>query len=231
MGLAMSAAAASAQSSRTVVSSSLALYRVSGDTMWYERDSTFRRRVYRGDTIETEQGMNGVVNFRQTVVVTGDSAEVISHFDALNPGAPRPQRVPAVYLTAEPTTVALMRRSEGLRAGLPSRFVLPTAPNGFPTEPITYCVDYTRDIVHHRDTVRYLRRTPGGRIDTTIYLFEGDTTVKRLSPSPRTFGHAMRVTLLGEMRMALIERESQARGSALPAQIPRAPLTGCARRK
>jgi hypothetical protein len=124
-------------------------------------------------------------------------------------------------------------QSNASRARL-AQFALPSASDVpvAPRDPISYCVDGSLSIRQHVDTVQYIRTVPGKAVDTTTYVFTGDTTVRRLSPSPREFGYAMANTLVGEMHMSLVRKNLDARAAPLTAGLPgRSSMSpGCAGR-
>lgn len=209
---------------RTTVVGRSAVYRYSGDTLWAERDSTVRRSIFRGDTIFAERTVNGVRQSAMTAVVTGDSADIIFQ-DSRDPSVPPlAKRVWAPSLTFDHSGLvgALQQLSSQRPVGRSSI-------SAAPSNPVRYCVDYAREAVHHLDTVRYLYRHSATRVDTTMFLLVGDTTVRRVSPSPRTFGHAMVATLMSEMDLSAVRERIAPRAEA--PLVPRVALVGCDRRR
>jgi hypothetical protein len=205
-------------SRRIVATESGQLYRYNGDTIWQERDSSVTRTVFRGDTIWSEASVGNRRRYTMVYVVDGDSARHVSATDSA--GATRqvtgaiPARMAAMSrdmlereLRLLPTRERMRQRGGGT--------VVPTSP----ATPVTYCIDGSRKIVQHADTARDIR-VVGSRTDTTIYQFRGDTTLVRLSPSPRVFGHAMHTTLRGEMYSSLIRRNMASRASPAVAGLP-----------
>jgi hypothetical protein len=203
----------------TVVRTSGSVLRYLGDTLWSERDTTVLRSIFHGDTIKQAQLVDGRLRYDVTYVVRGDSGRVVS---AINPDSIPPlYQTPSLeLLLADRTYLAAMipraesqARMQARGNSMPERVPLS------PPDPITYAVSPTLSIVQHRDTARYLRAARG-RIDTTIYLFTGDTMVRRISPVPRTFGLAMNVTIVSDMRLAAQRVAPRIPPPALPAATP-----------
>jgi hypothetical protein len=219
----MVAIAASAHGQRKIVTSQIGvLFRYNGDTIWHERDSTVRRTIFRGDTISNEQSVAGRLRYAQTFLVSGDSARLISVVDSTGATrTPVTRSLPARMASSSRDMLAMEMRRLQVRPG----YVRPTDPPRAPSSPFSYCIDGTRTLIQHVDTVRDVRKGPG-RTDTTIYVFGSDTTVTRLSPSPAILGYSMYNTLWGEMHMSLV-RKSLASRDGPPKDLPGRSLDAC----
>jgi hypothetical protein len=210
------AASAHAQSRVTVVTDLGTIFRYNTDTIWSERDTSMTRTVYRGDTVTTERWR---VDRRLSLtrhVVIGDSARLLVAIDSN--GAPQTtetRMLPARFLSMNREMLA----SQLNRPELPRGYTSPTDVPLSPASPMTYCIDGSRVIIQHGDTARDVR-TARGRTDTTVYVFDKDTTVRRLSPAPRTFGYVMYNTLVGEMKTSLVRKSSATRYAATYRKLP-----------
>jgi hypothetical protein len=221
--------AASAHGQRKIVPSQIGiLYRYQGDTIWHERDSSMTRTVFRGDTIRSERWQDGRRISSTVHVVAGDSGRMVSNIDSTGAEGRTGVSVPARLLYARRDMIAMQMRSADARAKMSQRGYGTRVPVS-PSSSIGYCIESGRSIVHQADTARDIR-TREGRADTTIYLFVGDTTVRRLSPSPRTFGYAMYNTLFGEMHMSIVHRNLAGRSSPLEQELPGRPSDSCNKR-
>ena len=203
-------ASAAAQPRKTVETHIGTLYRFNGDTIWQERDSTVMRNVYRGDTVFQERTVPGKPRSAVAYLILGDSARVLWSTDSTGArvnGSPR--LLPAMIANSPRDMLAMqMRGPQGAW-----RVPLTT------TAPVSYCIDGARTILQHADTARYLRKS-ADRVDTTVYVFVGDTTIKRVSPNPATLGYAMYLTVFGEMEMSLVRKSLASRQGPAAAGIP-----------
>ena len=224
------AVAASAQGQRKVVPSEIGvLYRYNGDTIWHERDTTVKRSIFRGDTIFNETTRAGRLRHSRVYLVVGDSARVISAIDSTGTSRPPAKElVTARFATSSRDMLARQQQLAGIRERL-RRHGYGHQPPLAPPNAISYCIDSTRSIVHQADTARDIRKS-GGRVDTAVYVFVGDTTVKRLSPSPQTFGHAMYNTLFGEMHMSIVRGNLAPGSSTLEKELPGQSASFCIKR-
>jgi hypothetical protein len=210
------------------------LFRYAGDTIWYERDTTVRRSIYRGDTIVQATFVGGRVRSGWTMVVIGDSAVTLSTTDSLGSSHATRSAIPARMALADREMIAMEIRVNASRARVAS--LLSARPRATdvpiaPRDPVSYCVDASLSIRQHVDTVQYIRTVSGKAVDTTTYVFTSDTSIKRLSPSPREFGYAMANTVMGEMHMSLVRKNLDARAVPVTPALPgRSYSLGCAGR-
>jgi hypothetical protein len=219
--LAAMGAGSEASAQRTTVPRSIGgIFRYAGDTLWVERDTTVERTIFRRDTVVRATFIDGRQQSQVTFLVVGDSARVLGAAGQDRTGW-RPGMVATLtqLLFQRDELARAIRTAEvtaNLRASMARMGRPPSAtePPTMPQSPLTYAVASGTRIVHHLDTLRYLRDV-AGRTDTTIFLFIADTVVQRLSPTPRTFGLPMRAGLIGEMRMSLNRRQIAFRPSTL----------------
>lgn len=167
--------------------------------------------------------LNGHLRSTETFVVRGDEALLIELRDsvgtAVESKAP-PRPLPAMIATMGRRMVESELRTEGLlpRIALPGN---PMEPAVAPDPARTYHLSDTRMLVHHRDTVSVIRSCPAlHQIDTTLYVLFGRDSVRRLAPSPRSFGSVMVYALFGDMRSALASQLAATR-SAPVTDLPR----------
>ncbi len=141
-------------------------------------------------------------------------------------------------ITRDPRIELVSWTNATIRGALASS---PIAAPKSPKDPLSYCTHLGELLLQHLDTLRSIHvlfqqhATALGAdrmsvaADTTIWLFTGDTTVRRLSPAPRRFGYAMANTLRGEMQAVMVEQDLIARGIApvggpgIPCSVARAP--------
>jgi hypothetical protein len=224
------AIASNALAQRKVVTSDIGvLYRYQGDTIWYERDSTLTVTICRGDTISTRSTMAGRLRYAHSYVIIGDSARLVSAVDST--GAPQPgtgRMAPARVASSTRDMLAMQLRTAQTRERMRQRGIGDYVPLS-PPSPISYCIDGTRTMVQHADTVRDIRKS-SSRVDTTVYVFGSDTTVRRLSPSPTLFGYTMYNTLVGDMHMSVVHRNLAARSSPQESALPGKPSDACNKR-
>jgi hypothetical protein len=218
--LAMAAATQSqAQQRKTLAGTTGTLFRYSGDTIWQERDTTVNRTIYRGDTVTRERIVNGRRMNQTTYVLVGDSARFLFSIDSAGARHEGSSRL-------SPAMIVMSARdmlSRQLTSPIATRTTdyVPLSP----ATPISYCIDGSRKMIQHGDTARDVR-TVGTKVDTTIYVFVGDTTVKRVSPNPTSFGYAMYTTLVGEMHMSVVRRNLASRNPP-PAGLPGRSVDAC----
>jgi hypothetical protein len=208
--------AADAQQPLIVPSSIGMTWRVLGDTIWRERDSTVNRAIYRGDTVTLTSLMNGEIRHEAVYVVRGDSGYVVRGTGRI--GTPFPL---ALIVSNRDGVSRDIQMNESRARMAASRFARPDAnePPLSPPTPLTYPVSPDLMIIQHRDTARYVRKA-GGRSDTTTFVFVGDTTVRRISPNPRSFGLAMHSSIVGEMRMSRVTASVAAGNPTVAREIP-----------
>ena len=232
--LLVGAAGANARAQKIVWPPTGPLFRYNGDTIWVERDSTSTRVVYHGDTVTRVVMMNGSVRSTTVYVVEGDGARMIDSRDAN--GAPRPseigRQVPRSLATMERDMLQSSIRSEAswsqqnaTRAQMaPMGYNMPsTEPPTSPVQPVTYSISSGVSIVQHRDTAFYVRGCIGrGKLDTTTFVFHGDTSVDRLVPA-RTFGQGMVVTLVSAMFNANVRQSLSSRAALPRSDVPLGP--------
>ncbi len=171
------------------------LFRSRGDTIWREQDSSVWRTVGRGDTLISTHFRNGRPLLTCTLRADGStSLRALSTTDTLGNTKPGVAHPPDYCFTTDPRGELTRWTSMQGRAMASNS----NEPPKSPADPLSYCTREGVLIVQHRDTVRYIR-APTTAPDTTLWMFTGDTTVQRLSPSPRQFGYAMANTIRGEM--------------------------------
>ncbi len=224
---AMTVAPAPGLSRKVVVTQTGYLLRYNGDTIWVERDSSVTRTVFRGDTIVTDVWVDDRREQAMIYLVDGDSARIASSIDSTGAPARAGTVIPLGFAARSRDMLERELRTAPLRERMRQRGGGTSVPDS-PSTPVSYCIDASRTIVQHADTARDVREI-GGRTDTTVYVFRGDTTVARISPSPRIFGHAMHTTLMGEMYMSLVRRNVESRSAQSIGLPGRAPLP-CGRR-
>jgi hypothetical protein len=209
---------ANAQARRIVANDVGNLYRFTRDTLWYERDTTVMRYVYRGDTIFTERTLNDRRVASWVQVVVGDSIRYLSYDDPADPVRRAGTAVHVRGGTYPRSMVISSLQMNETRASMAARGVGTMVPR-MPAEEQSYCIDGSRKMTQRGDTVRDIRVLPG-RTDTTVYLFIGDTTVQRVSPAPRTFGYGLRQALHGDMYMSLSQRSMAQRTTPFDTMVP-----------
>lgn len=212
-----------AAAQKTVVGMTGTMIRYAGDTIWVERDTTVRRTIYRGDTVIRASWLNDRLRTTETFIVRGDQAVLIELSDSAGKTVefktpPRP--LPAMIATMDRRMLESELRMDGLRsliAQVSDQMEPPVAPD--PAR--TYRLSETRTLVHHRDTVSIIRSCAAlQHTDTTVYLLVGRDSVRRIAPSPRSFGSAMAYALVGDMRSALVTQLAATNSAALPADLP-----------
>jgi hypothetical protein len=218
-----------AHAQKTVVGVTGNVIRYLGDTIWVERDTTLRRTIYRGDTVTRASWLNDRLRTTETFVLRGDQALLIEFRDstgnAVEFKAPlRP--LPAMIATMDRRMLESELRMDDLRSRIGhagDAMEPPVAPD--PAR--TYRLSETRTLLHHRDTISITRNCSALRqTDTTVYLVFGWDSVRRVAPSPRSFGSAMAYALVGDMRTALVAELAATNTVALPPDLPR-PGNGC----
>src|SRR5262245_15566709 len=58
------------------------VWRYLGDTIWYQRDTTARRSIYRGDTVFETESVNGQLRYARTYVLRRDGATLVASTDS-----------------------------------------------------------------------------------------------------------------------------------------------------
>jgi hypothetical protein len=199
------------------------IYRYRGDTIWVERDTSVTRVVYRGDTVTKTMSLNGRLRSTQTFLLFGDSARFLEYVDST--GAKRPMPVVAMSATiamSEHRQLELqLRMVESRRIVERSGAGQALIPPESPETPRTYAVSPAINIVQHRDTVRYITGCPAaGRLDTTVFVMFGADSTRRLTSPDRMFGEGMAVSLIGHMRLALIQAQLSTMNSSAVGALP-----------
>jgi hypothetical protein len=202
--------AASAAAQRQIVRPPTGpLYRYNGDTIWVERDSSITRVVYHGDTITRVSWVNDAVRSTHVYAVNGETARTVDSRDGAGV-----QRAEEINRTV-PTRIATSER-EFLQTSLRNASMTSSARNmpvARADEPTTYIVSYSVSLVQHLDTVFHVRGCLGrARLDTTTFVFRGDTAVERLAPR-RMFGAGMAYTLTTTMFNANVQKSLASRGT------------------
>jgi len=212
---------------KTLVGRVGTVYHYVGDTIWLERDTNETRVIYHGDTIIRRMTVDGRLQQEMTMVLTNDSARIVSSRKANGELATQSglQLLPRLIATSERDMLAreldmeaTAERLRAIRGDDPSSVPLS------PASPISYSVSPATTIVHARDTVRYIRGCPmAGRRDTTVFLLFGTDSTRRLTAPPRTFGQAMAVGLIAQMRMSNIRQRLADRTSDASRELPQIP--------
>jgi hypothetical protein len=186
--------------------------RYSGDTIWRERDTTTVRIVFRGDTATRTSYMHGKATGSQTYVLKGDDALLVDQRDA--DGKPR-ALLPTARVTSAIVVMgermllesavkqrSMTQRMSGMGVAMPGN----DAPLS-PATPQMYAMSANRNLVQHLDTVRYITGcVAAGPVDTTVYVLFANDSLRRLSPSPRTFGRAMVAAVRSDMGGVLLRQ-------------------------
>ena len=213
-----------ARAQKTVVGPTGNVIRYLGDTIWIERDTTVRRTIYRGDTVIRASWLNDRLRTTETFVLRGDQAVLIELSDSAGKAVefkapPRP--LPVMIATMDRRMLESELRMDELRSRIAfagDQMEPPVAPD--PAR--TYRLSETKTLLHHRDTVSIIRSCAAlQQTDTTVYLLFGRDSVRRVAPSPRSFGSAMAYALVGDMRSALATQLVATNSVALPADLPR----------
>jgi hypothetical protein len=186
--------------------------RYHGDTIWRERDSTASRVVLRGDTAKRANFMHGKLTYTATYVLRGDMVRLVEQRDAdgkLRAIPDTSRLVPSSLVTGELQMLETSIRSNAMQARNAARGLsMPTddAPLRASTS-ITYPVSANLTIVHHQDTVRYIRGCLAAPpIDTTMYVILPGDSLRRVSPAPRMFGKQMLMAVRADMNSVLLRR-------------------------
>jgi hypothetical protein len=214
---------------KTFVASTGTVYHYHGDTIWSERDTTETRVIYRGDTIIRRAMIDGREQYEMTFVLIGDSARVVSSRSASGQVSPPPSNgraLPRLIATSELDMLSRNLEMQRIRNRVPP---LRDDPNQVPLSPpsaITYIVSPATTIIHVLDTVRYVRGCPTVHADTTVFVLFGKDSTRRLTSPARTFGQAMAVSLISQMRMSIIRKRLDQSGAGMPRELPRIP-EGC----
>lgn len=181
-----------------------------GDTVIYQHDTTALTEVIRGDTVTRIDRING--RDRETVVFAlhGDSATVVHARWGDGPwAASRPRVVSKRSATGIHRMLDQEREQAAFRARLarerPDKVMPMITPPERPDWPKTYVLWSRVRLLQHLDTIKRVHDCPGREWpDTTVFVFYGADSVKRIRPDPRRFGFVMKQTLIGEMRSSLI---------------------------
>jgi hypothetical protein len=76
-----------------------------------------------------------------------------------------------------------------------------------PAEIQNYAMSANRNLVQHRDTVRYITGcAAAGPVDTTTYILFANDSVHRLQPSPRSLGRMMALAVRADMSSVLLRQ-------------------------
>ncbi len=181
-------------------------YRSRGDTIWRLRDTTMTRAVYRADTVVQTRYVLGRATGSTISVVRGDSATTVARLGPSGevlPGPGAPRTMSAILALSEQRMFEMAVRRE---SSMPQGFALPEAPVS-PADVQRYPLSASTNIIQHGDTVWYVRgcvQEPPA--DTTTYLLFANDSLRRLSPSPRTFDKYMVTAVRSDMnRIALAQ--------------------------
>jgi len=213
---------------KTLITRTGTIFHYHGDTIWQEHDTTETRVIYHADTIVRRTSVDGRLQYELTMVLANDSTRVLSYRKANGePAAPSERLMPRLYATAERDMLARALDMEAIV----QRVSALTGDDGSiplsPASPISYPLSPTTTIVHTRDTVRYIRGCPSaGRSDTTVFLLFGTDSTRRLTAPARTFGQAMAVGLVAQMRSSLTRQRIAERASEASRRLPQIP-DGC----
>lgn len=181
-----------------------------GDTVIYQHDTTELVEVIRGDTVTRTDRING--RDRETVVIAlhGDSAQVVRSRWGEGPWGPSRSRISTKreatrihgMLVDERQQAAFRQR---LARGGTDKVMQAITPPERPDWPKTYVLWSRVRLLQHLDTIKRVHDCTGHEWpDTTVFVFYGADSVKRIRPDPRRFGFVMRQTLIGEMRASLL---------------------------
>lgn len=218
------AAASVAHAQKTFASNSGTLFRYFGDTIWVDRDTTETRVVYRGDTVIRRFSMNGRMRSEMTTVLRDGAAWTISTVDSTGTARPIPNQLrstPLMIATAERDMLARELQMQETMDRASRRVVDAMYFQMMPPSPMTYAVAPATTMVHVRDTVLYIRGCPGAaRLDTTVFQLFGDDSTRRLSAPARTFGKAMALSLISQMRLRAIQDRMASQAPSRPRDIP-----------
>ncbi|MEP6835629.1 MAG: hypothetical protein ABJB74_19740 [Gemmatimonas sp.] len=229
---------------RVVQSSLLGIqYRILGDTIWRDRDTTSVQSVYRGDTLYENRFVFGRKIQSEIFVINGDNAKIVSSLDGAGKTIPSTRSNGTSAGGLEGTRMLLenafrtvdsdarMREAEArlqesyqraLALGLdvrppPKRAV----PDSSPTVKRVYPIAASRLLEQLGDTVRYISRCAARPpVDTTVYLLFASDSVRRLSPSPRTFDAMMARAVRSDMRSVATRQAVSVSDSSLAKNIP-----------
>lgn len=229
--------------------------RYQGDTIWRERDTTVLQTVYRRDSVFRSTFVNGKKTGSEIVVVVGDTSRIVEirdgagKFVALNGrNGQSLQFLEADRIAIESGLRAIdaearMRETEARTQEMMERLkAMGGAPRDMPTydraippvspkEKQTYPLSANRVIEHWGDSVRYITGcTARPPVDTTIYLLFGMDSVRRVSPSPRTFDAMMVRAVYGDMNSALVRRRLRAAENPAMKNVPKVAPWPCDKR-
>ncbi|MEP6835630.1 MAG: hypothetical protein ABJB74_19745 [Gemmatimonas sp.] len=189
-------------------------YRYHGDTVWRERDTTVTRSLYRQDTLYRSTFSFGRTTSSDIYVALGDSVALIesrdasgkivtssrsrfsgvTYFDSDRFGIEGAIRNAAQEVRSREGDARINEMNERAIAAGRSPMVPPTTPTVplSPSTKVTYPFSANRTLEQHGDTVWNIvgcaARPP---VETTVYLLFASDSVRRLSPSPRTFDAMM----------------------------------------
>ena len=228
--LSVAAMSAAGAQKKTVVGITGNVFWYDGDTIWMERDSTETRVIYRGDTVIRRYSINGR-STESTMILRDGAAWTISQTDSTGavrpiPGPSRP--LPLLMANSVRDMLERELQSQEMRARVSA---LGSDAFGYvplkPPERVKYSLPPATTIVHVQDTVFYIRGCPNAaRLDTTVFQLFGEDSTRRLSSPARTFGKAMALSLISQMRMSLMRARTEMQ-SAPPPNLPGLASTGC----
>ncbi|HYW31479.1 MAG TPA: hypothetical protein VE869_08240 [Gemmatimonas sp.] len=217
-------APSAAQSRPTVVQSPVGgqEFRYLGDTIWSQRDTTMTRAVYRADTAIIARFMHGRMIGSTTYLLQDGMARIIELRDSTGAARALPtdrKPMPAMLALGTRAMLESTVRSSEMRNRLPGgpSYDVPRSPS----MPTTYALRTNGTAVHHGDTIRITPGCPGAAAgSTTTWLLFGNDSVKRLSPSPRTFDRYMVMALLGELSSSVLNARVREMRPAMPLPGP-----------
>ncbi|MES2523501.1 MAG: hypothetical protein V4617_12430 [Gemmatimonadota bacterium] len=180
-------------------------FRYLGDTIWTQRDTTMTRAVYRADTVVIARFMHGRLLVSTTYLLVDGVARTLEVRDstgAVRRVSPDAKPVPAMMALGPRTMLeSAVRTSMRPRSPNGPTYDVPRAPS----TPISYALRTVGTAVHHGDTIRITPGCPAtASTNTTTWLLVGSDSVRRLSPSPRTFDRYMVMALLGDLSTSVL---------------------------
>lgn len=220
----LSAAIAQAQSV-TVNGGVGVVYRYSADTIWRQRDTSMTRTVFRGDTAERSLFVNEIMTSSTRYLVRGDSAIAIERRDRSGKVvAGFTSSLQLVSLESDRTIIEQTQAMAAMDALRNPNF--PPRPTiDPPVSPATwqvYAISANKIITQIRDTVVYITgcsaRPP---VDSTVYQVFGADSVRRLAPSPRTFGPLMVQAITADMSIVMARQRLKDRNDPAAPKVPR----------
>jgi hypothetical protein len=206
------------------------IMRYHGDTVWRETDSMAVRTIFHRDSVDRLFTINDTPRYSNSYVLEGDSAILIDATDSTGKHTTTGigTRSPSLMLVTELRSIESQLGMAKLQGYLPTT-ANPIPRPASPEQPVTYAVSPFLTLVQHGDTLRYIRgcaaRSP---TDTTVFVFFGADSVKRMSPS-RMFGIPMVASLVGQMNRPGILQAVSGRDAAFAGDLPRAQADPCAR--